>query len=552
MVANLDGNKMFTDALEIAMKLTIAGESFNIPAGNIKNFTLNLRPYGFFSELSFWVSLVTKEDKIFDHFTTDALIEVLLKIEPHFKPDNESSQSEIEPIELQGLVMDKVILNEVTIENVHLQGDLVLYRHYQIQFADPAFVLWRQHFPCDILVDKSVKELIESNRTNNVLIQYDWPEIEEEFAINTLPLGAENNNVSFYDFIVWYVASQNAVFTYNLKSNEYLLAKNKDQNSDAVAISKLEISSHQIKFPASTRYNDRLMNIFSENPGKKQTDRQQAITGIRRDILVRQPIAAEFDKAFDLESEKQKSRSHEIEFNHCRFPLLTYRPGIIVKLEGGLWSDKIFLLGQEYRVRDVFIQARAVNEEADSEHNMPFCRYHIDMQSQLELKDETALNLPEYEYPQFPLYVEGKIISEQGADEDETYQFYQHPQTSLEQYRIKLPLFDNQQLVAPFEPIFSPGHFYFPAYKDARVLLAVDFHCARIVRFLDWRPDCRLPMESQGNHLLLGINDSSKTSINHIYVDNKPRMNMQRTSGADTQKIQFHEGRIVLETKQEE
>ncbi len=58
-------------------------------------------------------------------------------------------------------------------------------------------------------------------------------------------------------------------------------------------------------------------------------------------------------------------------------------------------------------------------------------------------------------------------------------------------------------------------------------------------------------MDSQGNHLLLGKTDSSKTSINHIYVDNKPQFNMKRTFDKDTEKIQLHEGTIILETKDE-
>ena len=45
-----------------------------------------------------------------------------------------------------------------------LKGQPVLYRHYRIAFADPAYVLWRQHFPCDLMTGKSVKDLFEAHR----------------------------------------------------------------------------------------------------------------------------------------------------------------------------------------------------------------------------------------------------------------------------------------------------------------------------------------------------------------------------------------------------
>ena len=83
------------------------------------------------------------------------------------------------------------------------------------------------------------------------------------------------------------------------------------------------------------------------------------------------------------------------------------------------------------------------------------------------------------------------------------------------------------------------------------VLVALHFHSARIERFLDWRPGGRLPMDSQGDHLLLGKTDSDKTSISHVYEENKPQLNVKRTYDNDTEKIQLHEGRIVIETKEE-
>ena len=540
-------SKMFSDALDLELELTIDGETFNVPGANVKSMKISLRPYGFNARLSFWVSSETREDKLFPCFIKHDLIDVKLNVEPHFKPKD----IEIESLDLQGFVTGKAVLKELTIENVHLKGNPVLYRHYRIDFADPARVLWKQHFPCDLLVDGTVKDLIEANKATGVNLKYDWEALDEKFAINTLPVESGEKEACFYDFIVWYTASHNGVFSYNLKENEYTLSGFKDKTGKPINMSKLEIAEHSIAFPPTIRYNDRLMNTFSEEPQPKETSRDQAKESLRHDILLRLPIASDFEKAFNLESKKQKIRSHEIHLTHCRFPQITYRPGIFVKLESGLWSDEIFPHGTEYRVRDIFLHVRAVDEEPDADHNMEYSRYNIDMCSRLELKDEGALNLPGFKTPSYPIYVEGKIVSEQGDEEEETYQVYEHPQTALDQYRVKIPLFDNKEIVVPFEPLFAPGHFYFPAYKGERVLVALDFHAARIERFLDWRPEGRLPMDSQGNHLLMGKTASSKTSINHVYVDNKPQLNVKRTFDSDTEKIQLHEGIIILETKEE-
>ena len=540
---------MFTDALEMALELTIGGENFKIPGANIKTLRINLWPYGYRARLSFWVSSETKEDKLFPEFTKHDLIEVKLNVEPHFKP----KEGNVESLDLQGLVTHKAVLKEFIIENVHLKDNPVLYRYYRIDFADPARVLWAQHFPCDLQVDASVKDLIEANKATGVDLKYDWDILDDQFAINTLPVEPGEKRAGFYDFIVWYAASHNGLFSYNCIDNEYTLTSAKDTTGKAANMSKLDVEAHSIIFPQTIRYNDRFMNTFSEDPQTQETSRDQAGDDVRRDTLVRHPIASDFSDAFDLESNKQKIREHEIHVTHGRFPQITYRPHLFVKMEKGLWSEDIFPHGTEYRVRDIFIRARAVDEGPDSDHNMEYSRYNMDMRSKLELKDEDALNLPPFKVPSYPTYVEGKIVSEQGSDEEETYQIYEHPQSALDQYRVKIPLFEDKEIVVPYEPLFAPGHFYFPAYKEERVLVSLDFHSARIERFLDWRPGGRLPKETQGNHLLLGKtdSDSDKTSINHVYVDNKPQLNVKRTFDSDTEKIQLHEGRIVLETKEE-
>jgi len=58
-------------------------------------------------------------------------------------------------------------------------------------------------------------------------------------------------------------------------------------------------------------------------------------------------------------------------------------------------------------------------------------------------------------------------------------------------------------------------------------------------------------MDSQGNHMLLGKSAKSQTSLRYVYVDDKPVLEMKRTSGKDTEMIKMVEGNLILETKEE-
>jgi hypothetical protein len=538
---------MFTDALKMTLTLEIGDMKFEIPGANIKSLKATLHPYGFTAHMGFGVSSEKVKDTLYSQFVKQDLIRVKLDVEPYFKPRGER----IETLTLQGFVTGKSLLKELTIENINLRRDPVLYRFYLLDFADPARVLWRRHFPCDLVVDKNIKDLIEANKGTGVDIHFEGERLDEKFAIQTLTPGAFDTGNSFYDFIVWYANAYNSIFSYNFKTNHYTLSESKPKEGEVKTVSELEVEEYRIDFPDTIRYNDRFLNVFSEDPRISEKSRDTAKQGFRRDVLLRESVASEFENACNLESEKPKIRGHVLFVTHKRFPLLTYRPGIFVKLEGGLWSDKIFLHGKEYRVRDIFMKVQAEDDNPDADHNMPFSRYHLDLHSRLELKSEKAATMPPFKAPVYPIHVEGKIVSEQGKDKEETYQIYKHHGTEIDQYKVKIPCFGNVEVVAPFEPLFEPGHFYFPAYKDQRVLVELYFHSARIVGFLDWRHGGRLPMDTQGNHILFGKSSESNTSINHIYVDNKPQLNIKRSSNKDTETIQLQEGTIILQTKDE-
>jgi hypothetical protein len=325
----------------------------------------------------------------------------------------------------------------------------------------------------------------------------------------------------------------------------------KSPAGEASALDRRDVGSYEVRFPETIRHSVKLLNAYSENPQTQAIAQDNAFEGVHRDRIGRFPAASAFQDRQALESGRLKARGHEVHLVFQLFPRKTFTTGSIVKLEGNLWSGKIFPKGMVYRVREIVLEASSIEEELTADRNMAFARYNVAMTSRLETATESVVSLPPFKAPLFPMYVEGKIASEQGEKDEGTYQVYQDSKTSLDQYKVKIPLWENHLVVMAFEPDFFSGHFYFPAYKDARVLAALDFHSAWIVRFLDWRPGARLAADTQGNHLLLGKKAKSQTSLKHVYVDGKPQLNLLRTSDSDTELISLAEGTLILQTKEE-
>src|SRR5262249_41286990 len=155
-------------------------------------------------------------------------------------------------------------------------------------------------------------------------------------------------------------------------------------------------------------------------------------------------------------------------------------------------------------------------------NNVAYGEFRVRCAGLLEQKEETLAHLPRFETPLYPVQVQGKIFSDQGETTDETWKFYTDDNTSANQYKIAVPLWDGKYTYVDFDPNILSGHFYFPYFNNARVMLAMELDRARIVRFVDWRVNNQTPVDGQGNQIILGIKDKDNTSILHNYVDSKP------------------------------
>lgn len=535
---------MFNETLKVQLDLTIGNEKFKIPGGNIKNFRVDLYNYGFEAQVDFWTSKESGEDAIYDSFITPDIISARLSIEGVYNLPTPAPQAFV----VKGVGTHRA-MTEVLSE--YIDEKPVLFRQYSIHFADAAQVLWKQHYPSLLLAKNTLTELVKAQVVEGITLEMDLPAMEVEHPMIFLGLDGERKQANFYDFIIWYVRSQNAVWTYDSKADKYKISSTKDATGTASNLSSLEVESLEMKIPETLRHNVNILNGYTEDSKKEEISQDQVLTGLRRDVLLRTPITSQFSDRKSIETTRLKcgQTGAEVVFKH--FPTITYRPEMLIKFEKSLWSEDLFAKGKEYRVYEVHLRGSAVEQGPEKGRNELSAIYQVEMTSGLELKGDEVVKVPPFRRPHYPVIVEGKIVSTIGEDLDKTYEITQDSTTSLDNYTVDIPLW-SQKIPILFEPDQFPGHFYFPAFKHSRVLVALYFQKAHILRYIDWGSEVPLNMTTQGNHLLFGKNKLSQTSINFIHEDNKPLLNIKRTNDTDTQLIQMQEGGMMFQAQEEE
>lgn len=537
---------MFGERLKVELKLTADGGSAEIPGADVKAFSVSLRPWGFEAEATFWVSLETGSDPIFDWFVEPGLVKASLSVKgvthmPAPAPD---------PIAVQGLVTEKAIFEET----YEISGTPILFRRYRIEFADAARVLWRQHHPIALYTDTTMKDVIEAQKVSGIALEYDWdPVLTETHPVVCLGCDLDRGRASFYDFLQWYVREWNGVFTYDAKENKYRIAAAKSEEGTPSILRAAEVAHLDWVAPAPLRRDAHIMSASSKEH-KDETitlAAPGAVAPMRRDYLMIAPVAARVDARKAIETARLVSEEPLLDIEFGTWPTITMHPGRFVRLETGGWSTKILPYMDEFRVTEVDLAARAEKPSPEADRGLKETGYKTAFRARAETKADPTPRGPAFRPPEWPIYAEGRVVSEVPEDKERTYQIYTDAATSLEMYKVNVPLW-NKKVIAPYEPGLEPGHFYFPAYRDQRVLVRLDFQAARIERYLDWAAGAKLDQTTQGNHLLLGKSATSETSIKHHYVDSKPVLEVKRVSGADRQTLTISEGSMKWEVKKEE
>ena len=536
----------FTEDLAISLSLTIGGKAYPIGPGNVKSLKLDLYSYGYQGEVSFVVDCEKVADTLLTPITTNDLIEVSLEVATYVN----NSQGTLTPLSLNGLVTSRYFTEQL----LHLPAgkDIMLLRHYHLVFADPAQVLWKQHYPCDLLVDSTLKALITAHTPTQISMVYNWDAVlSVHYPVLSLSLGTATNQASFYDYLIWLVDSKNGVFSYDYATHKYTLSAAKTKTGTAQSLNHEEVSGYIVNYPEVHRYQSNVLNAYSEKPQTTAITNAAVTTKIRRDYIASYPIAADMTTRVTLETARFKQHLHEVNLEYLHFQLQVTPPGALVNFKGSiLWNKLSYIQAKSYRVKEWHLTAKAAAEELTLDLNTPYSHYHMECNLALESVLEACVPLPSYIIPSYPVFVEGKIVSDKGADDDMTYQFYTDSDTSANYYKVSIPLWTKQKVRADYQPNQDGGQFYFPPYKNARVLIRLEFNSAFIESFLDWGTGTALPLDSQGNQLVMGTSATSQNIIKHNYVDSKPELQIQRTQDKDTELLQFSDGNILLQTLQ--
>ncbi|WP_185236175.1 hypothetical protein [Teredinibacter franksiae] len=545
-------NTTHAETLAFTLTLTVDGNAYSVPGANIKQCELQAFSYGFSGMLGFYLPSDQREDELLEAFCTESLIDVELGISAvHNLPDPPP-----DGFNIKGLVTEK-FLQEQAYQQV--SGAPVLYRYYQIHFSDPAQVLWQQHFPSELYVDDCMSSVINTQVTAPIELAIDFAPAEEIQPMICLALGntehcntgetGVKNTASFYEFLMDYSERNNGYFSYDYQLNSYLLSAEQPELQICTPFLPHEISHINTRWPEHKRSNTSLLNGLAENNEQSELENTSAVEGIKHDILLRQSIESRFSDRKDLERNKLRVKGEQLSVQFSQWPLQNFWPGCEIQFNSDVDGRRFFYADKSYRTHAVFISAKAIDSSFEKDIDLLFTQYHLQCHAQAHKSDAPQPTLPEYRQPAYPLYVEGLVVSKQGADGDKTFDVTSNDTTGQFEYAVNIPLW-GLTIKVMLEPDFLNSHFYFPFYRDTKLLLSLDLYRAHIHKVLSWGDGVQLPMATQGNHILFGKNSQDQTSLSHIYEDNKPVLAIKRNKENDTELVRLEEGSIILQTKE--
>jgi hypothetical protein len=536
VTAAIGESDRFVESLCLPLVLHTAAAALPIAGGNVKHLALALEPWGFAGEVTFWIE-VAPDDAIHPAVIDPAPLELEITV-----AKARYLGTVPEPIRVRGAVTWRAV-TEVAGNDVG--GSPILYRRYRLGFVDRARAAWSEHRPTAVYVDRSLASILGEHLVAGVTVEATWPELTRKRPLVCLGLGEDD--ASFHDLIVWLAATRGGHLGIDYASGGYWLAARKPAPTAAVDLGLDLVGELEVALAEPVRHAINLVNSHAAAAAITAVEQPHARAPLRRDHLVYTPLAAEVDARAGLEARRARIGLAELAIRCRSFPEVLLVPGAGARLDPDAWSPNLLGYGAALRLVSLHLDARAEDESAEHDLDLDATGYRCALALRLEQEGDPRPRLPAYRTPRYPIVVEGTVVSPAGSAGDRAYTIYEDAATSRDHYRVKLPSW-NVVVDVPFTPRFQPGHMYFPAYKDARVMVALGLESASIDSFVDWGPSVRLPGASQGNHILFGKNATSETSLRHWYVDSKPEVELRRVHAGDTGVVVVKDGIIVIET----
>jgi hypothetical protein len=534
-----------TERLKLGLTFTSGETAVDIPGGAVRHFSAQLHPWGFEAEFGFLVSLEQEEDPLFTTLTGTDGVKLAASIASCEPPGDEGEAAV--PLSFRGLVTGRRVEERVGWD---LEGSPVISRLYTVQVQDTASVLWRQHQPCELRVASTLQELLDAHKAGGLQLAGDWKPLTEERAVITVPCGHPDTPTSFYDFVAWLCDRYAGTLEHDYPTGAYRLVGKRSKDATPSTLRVDDVEALALRLPSPARHAARVRNGHAVEAGTTQVDNADAVTGTWHEHLVRTPLSADTAARAALEKRRLAPPTDRAHVTFQRFPVVGLWPGKFAVADDG-WSPKRRGIKVPWRVVGMRLSGRSAEETpSDNALGEPDGHFTHSVTAELELASCRRLPRIPHSPPRWPLHVEGKVVSVGGEDEDRTWLAVTDEATSRTLQTVMVPLW-NKVVPVPFEPGGATGGFFFPPYKGARVLLALDWDGARVVRHLDSATGAATPKDGQGNRLVFGKQPTNGTWLEHAYVDGKPVLTVKRALGKDVQSLVLSEGKFLLEQEED-
>lgn len=535
----------FAERLNATLTLNCGDATVELPGGALRHLRAHLRPWGFEAEVRFMVSLEQEEDPVFAHLGGNALVKATVTVCSREEPAD-GYEAPV-PLSFRGLVTERRVEERT---GVALEGEPVLGRLYTVTVQDTAAVLWRQHQPCELHVATTLGSVLEGHKVGGLQLSYDWKALTDDRALVTVPCGNDAGPCNFYDFVSWLCDRYDGTLEHDYPTAAYKLVDKRSKDASPSPLLRDDVAELRLELPPPPRHAARVRNGHATSGATTPVPASAAVSGVFQEHLVRTPLTTDASARAALEARRLVPGKDRATVTFRRFPVVGLWPGKFAVADDG-WTDKSRHAKKPFRVLEFHLEARPTGEEvSDNELDSPDAAFECRAHAVLELANSRRLPRLPYRAPRWPLHVEGRVVSVGGDDDDRTWLAVVDDVTSRTFQTVFVPLW-NKLVPVPFEPGGATGAFFFPPYKDARVLLALEWDNARVVRHLDWAKGASTPKDGQGNRLVFGKQPSNGTYLEHAYVDGKPKLTLKRTLGKDVQTIVFSEGDILLKLEED-
>ena len=526
-------NHFFKTNLFLSLKLEAEGKETEVGTGNIEEIHLKLRPYGYWCHLRF---STFDNNEIYEMMISNKMIKATLGFKPL-----DPLQAEEPLIEFKGIIIEKKFKRVPS----SLEQKNQAHRMYEIHFIDNARATWEEHYPTNIYIDESMKDVLEKHLNPEIKINYKWDLLEIKHPIIAFSLQhkywlSSYEQTNFYSFLIWYLHQENGILKYNFQDHSYTINGKKDVSAPPVEVAEWFITPPLCILPSPARYNEKTLKHTADALDQEDKENEEAFQSVRRETFDPQHYRVYPEQAKEQIHTSLFTDKNEVEVNFTNFSndiqLDKLTPGSLICFKGvdeGNWSQDLCFKDKNFRIRnlDVSINKIGVTEEV----NKLIQVFQLNVKARIEEEEALFIEFPRFIPPTFPFYIQGKVFCDIGEKEQSTYKILESEKAPQGQYLVQVPLAGEKKVLAPFVPSYS-GQYFYPFSKDAKVMLAVYFHTAKIDRPIDWDPLARLPAGVQGNQMVLASNGKDKyTVMRHEYVDGKDSFYTIRQSSSEEQ-----------------